>query len=293
MTTTQPTASGSSLITALEDTWATIRRQHPDLPEVVFITGTGVRHAAAASVDARWGHFGAQRWVHGRPQPIATPAPEAGQDAKLQVAADRKPELFVAGECFAEGATHTLTTILHEAAHALAQVRGIKDTSRQGKYHNRRYLELAAELGLQWPTDTKIHPVNGFSDVQLTDDTREVYAETISDLDSAITLHLDTFRRLGLAGQGQPDPGAGGQDQGDGHTDGDGGSKTFNRSKLVCDCYPATPRTTDTSSQAVFALSLRHSSTMAAILTKAVAPRRSALSRPIVRSTWWRSRWLP
>ncbi len=237
MTTTQPAASGSSLITALEDTWATIRRRHPELPEAVFITGTGLHHAGASSVDARWGHFGAQRWVAGRPQPIATPTPEPGQDAKLQVPPDRKPELFVAGECFAEGATHTLTTILHEAAHALAHVRGVKETSRQGKYHNRRYLELAGELDLEWPTDAKAHPVNGFSDVQLTQQAREDYADTISDLDEAITLHLDTFRRLGIAG-GQPDPGAGGQDQGDGQTDGDGSAKTFNRSKLVCDCYP-------------------------------------------------------
>ncbi len=244
MTTAQPAASGSSLITALEDTWATIRRHLPDLPEVVFITGTGLRTAAAASVDARWGHFGAQRWVHGRPQKVATPTPEAGQDAKLQVPPDRKPELFVAGECFAEGATHTLTTILHEAAHALAHVRGVKDTSRQGKYHNRRYLDLAAELGLAWPTGAKAHPVNGFSEVQLTQQAREGYAATIGDLDAAITLHLDTFRRLGLAGEGQPGtrPDDGGN-QGDGEAEG-GGEKTFNRSKLVCDCYPSSPRTT-------------------------------------------------
>jgi hypothetical protein len=234
MITLQPTASGSSLITALEATWATIRTRNPDLPEVVFITGTGLQHASASSVDAKWGHFGAQRWVAGHPQPATPFVPEAGQDGKLQVQADRKPELFVAGECFAEGAEHTLTTILHEAAHALAHVRGVKDTSRQGKYHNRRYLELAAELGLEWPTGAKAHPVNGFSEVQLT---RQVYATTIGDLDAAITLHLDTFRRLGLAGQGQPDPRTDGEDQGDGEAEGDGG-KTFNRSKLVCDCYP-------------------------------------------------------
>src|SRR6266545_8158296 len=200
MTTAQPAASGSSLITALEDTWATIRRHLPDLPEVVFITGTGLRYAAAASVDARWGHFGAQRWVHGRPQPTTTPTPEAGQDAKLQVQPDRKPELFVAGECFAEGATHTLTTILHEAAHALAHVRGVKETSRQGKYHNRRFLELAAELDLEWPADAKAHPVAGFSEVRLSEVAAIFYADTAAELDAAITLHLDTFRRLRLEG---------------------------------------------------------------------------------------------
>ncbi len=236
MTTTPPTASGSSLIVALEHTWATIRQYHSDLPEVVFITGTGLRHANTVSTDATWGHFGAARWVAGRPQPTTPPATEAGQDAKLDLVADRKPELFVAGECFAEGATHTLLTILHEATHALAHARGVKDTSRQGKYHNRRFLELAAELDLEWPPNAKAHPVNGFSEVRLSEVATIFYTDTIAELDAAITLHLDTFRRLGLAG-GRPDAGAEGQDQGDGQPDGDGG-KTFNRSKLVCDCYP-------------------------------------------------------
>ena len=31
-----------------------------------------------------------------------------------------------------------LATLLHEAAHALARVREIQDTSRQGRYHNQR-----------------------------------------------------------------------------------------------------------------------------------------------------------
>jgi hypothetical protein len=229
-----PAATGSSLIAALEHTWATIRQQRPDLPEVVFITGTGLRHATATNVDAKWGHFGAERWVAGRPQPTTPPATETGHDAGLHVQPDRKPELFVAGECFAEGATHTLTTILHEAAHALAHVRGVKDTSRQGKYHNRRFLELAAELDLAWPADAKAHPVSGFSEVRLSEVAAIFYADTIAELDAAITLHLDTFRRLRLGG-GQTN---GTTPQGDGASGEDQGGKTFNRSKLVCDCYP-------------------------------------------------------
>jgi hypothetical protein len=203
-------ATGSSLIAALEHTWAAIRQHHPDLPEVVFITGTGLKHAAVSNIDAKWGHFGAQRWVAGHPQ--ATP--ETDHDATVEIKPDRKPELFVAGECFAEGATHTLLTILHEATHALAHARGVKDTSRQGKYHNRRFLELAGELDLAWPTGAKTHPVRGFSEVQLTDQARTMYAETIGELDAAITLHLETFRRLA------------------------GGGQTFTRAKLVCACYP-------------------------------------------------------
>jgi hypothetical protein len=230
-----PAATGSSLIAALEHTWTTIRKQRPELPEVVFITGTGLRHATASSVDAKWGHFGAQRWVKGRPQPTSPPPTETSQTAGLHVQPDRKPELFVAGECFAEGATHTLVTILHEAVHALAHVRGVKDTSRQGKYHNRRFLELAAELDLEWPADAKAHPVAGFSEVRLSEVARIFYADTIAELDAAIGLHLDSFRRLRLGGvQTTADT----TPEGDGAGGEEGGGKTFNRSKLVCDCYP-------------------------------------------------------
>jgi len=78
--------------------------------------------------------------------------------------------------------------------------------------------------------------VCGFSEVRLTDHAHQVYADTIRELDTAITLHLDTFRRLRLAGGDQDDPGTT-TPEGDGG-DQDDGSKTFNRSKLACDCYP-------------------------------------------------------
>ncbi len=231
---TETAATGSALIAALERTWATIRQRHPELPDVVVITGTGLRHATSASVDAKWGHFGAERWVQGRPQPADAPTTEAGHGAKLDLKPNRKPELFVAGECFAEGAEHTLTTMLHEATHALAHDRQVQDTSRQGKYHNRRFVQLAAELGLAWPADAKAHPVSGFSEVQMTEQARAVYADAIANLKAAITLHLDTFRRLRLGGAGQ----AGAEPAGDDGAAEGTGEKTFNRTKLVCGCYP-------------------------------------------------------
>ncbi|WP_297495484.1 hypothetical protein [Pseudonocardia sp.] len=41
-----------------------------------------------------------------------------------------------------------LATLLHEAAHALAHVRGIKDSSRQGRWHNAKFKALSEELGI-------------------------------------------------------------------------------------------------------------------------------------------------
>jgi hypothetical protein len=56
--------------------------------------------------------------------------------------------VLISGEGFGRGPPEVLGTLLHEAAHGLAKTRGIKDTSRQGRFHNLRYKALAEELGL-------------------------------------------------------------------------------------------------------------------------------------------------
>jgi hypothetical protein len=222
--------TGSGLIAALEQTWADIRRRTPQLPEVVVVTGTGLS-STAFHIDAKWGHFGADHWVEGRPT-------KEGQGAALDLsAARRKPELFISGECLAEGPRQTLQTMLHEAVHALAHARGVKDTSRGGKYHNKReFVALAGELGLAWPEGQRPHPVIGFSEVQLTDQALGDYADTLAYLGAAIRLYRDTFRRLGLlGGQGQ------GQGEGQGGQDGDGQQptgKAGERFKVACGCQP-------------------------------------------------------
>ncbi|AMM31536.1 hypothetical protein SA2016_0848 [Sinomonas atrocyanea] len=42
-----------------------------------------------------------------------------------------------------------LTTIVHELAHLYAHCEGIKDTSNRGRFHNRRFGEIALALGLR------------------------------------------------------------------------------------------------------------------------------------------------
>ena len=41
-----------------------------------------------------------------------------------------------------------VATLLHEMVHAYAHANGIKDTSRQGRYHNKAFKKLAEERGL-------------------------------------------------------------------------------------------------------------------------------------------------
>jgi hypothetical protein len=78
-----------------------------------------------------------------------------------------------------------LATLLHEAAHALAHKRGVKDTSRQGRYHNRRFKALAEELGLHVDHDPRL----GWSPTTLPDVTAARYAPVTAALERAITAH--------------------------------------------------------------------------------------------------------
>jgi len=77
---------------------------------------------------------------------------------------------------------------LHEAAHGLAQARGIADTSRGDRYHNRRYATLAGELGL----DVAIQPPIGWSATTIPDQTANRYAGQLEELQTAQVL----WRRL-------------------------------------------------------------------------------------------------
>lgn len=99
-------------------------------------------------------------------------------DAKL-------PEVLVAGEGLVRGAEPVLATLLHEAAHGLAHVRGINDTSRQGRYHNRRYKLLAEELGLQVAEVGTI----GWSSTTLREATIQTYRRELARLQAALTLY--------------------------------------------------------------------------------------------------------
>src|SRR6266511_374819 len=60
-----------------------------------------------------------------------------------QVGDDDRHELLVGGEGLRRGARDVLATMLHEAGHGLAAARNLKDTSRQGRYHNAKYKALA------------------------------------------------------------------------------------------------------------------------------------------------------
>jgi hypothetical protein len=165
--TTTTDGAASLLVAALEHTWQRIRTRHPDVPEAVLVVASG-----AEGKRLNLGHFAPHRWhVQG---------------------ADRH-EVLVGGEGLQRGPIDVLGTLLHEAAHGLAQARGVQDTSRQGRYHNRRYATLARELGLDVAT---VKPI-GWSATTVPTPTAAAYAGQLEDLAAALVLWRRQEHRIG------------------------------------------------------------------------------------------------
>jgi len=93
--------------------------------------------------------------------------------------------VFVAGEGLQRGGASVLATLLHEAAHGLAQVCGVADVSRDSRYHNRRYKVFAEEVGLTVSTTGTI----GWFRTELPEATAKRYQREIDRLGSAFTLY--------------------------------------------------------------------------------------------------------
>jgi hypothetical protein len=165
--TISPDGTTSLLVAALEQTWQRIRQRHPDVPEAVLVVASG-----SEGKRLNLGHFAPHRW---------------------QVAGADRHEVLVGGEGLQRGATDVLGTLLHEAAHGLACARGIADTSRQGRYHNRRYAQLARELGLEVTSQPPI----GWSATTVSEPTAGRYAAQLEQLAAALVLWRRQEHRIG------------------------------------------------------------------------------------------------
>jgi hypothetical protein len=154
-------------VAALEHAWQTIRRRHPDVPEAVLVVASG-----SEGKRLNLGHFAPHRW---------------------QVNGADRHEVLVGGEGLQRGALEVLGTLLHEAAHGLAQARGVQDTSRGGRYHNRRYATLAGELGLEVAS---VKPI-GWSATTVAEQTASVYAGQLEELAAALVLWRRQEHRIG------------------------------------------------------------------------------------------------
>jgi hypothetical protein len=208
--------TGSAVVKLLERVHERIRQNHPEVPAVVIVTGSG-----ADLMGQKWGHFRPRGWM-------AKVAEEG--------AATHLDEMFMAGETLAKGARQVLQTMLHESAHALAEKRGEKDTSRQGRWHNRTFVKTAEELGLEYKHGQADKSI-GFSAVTLTEDTLAEYADLLDELDREIHLTVRLPFWLGGAAGGEDGDEDGGEQMGRKPRGGgaEGGSSS-NNTKLTCTC---------------------------------------------------------
>ncbi|MGW6412183.1 hypothetical protein ACWF95_34020 [Streptomyces vinaceus] len=213
---TDPGREGTRLIAALEKCWTQIQKRHPDLPPVLFITGTGIprrqveKPSTSTGAPRRRqlvtrGHHWADRWAIAEEE-------------------HRLAELFVAGETIRDGGEEVLKTLLHEAAHALGFVRKIQDTSTgDPRWHRKEFAQLARETGLEPPRKSE-KPL-GFSNCTLTDATRKEYATVIRQIDGAALPALGGADQEGTEEEDPTKPET-------------PGSTNGKRVKVVCGCLP-------------------------------------------------------
>lgn len=156
----KPDVVASALVATIERAWASIISRHPEVPAVVVVVAAG---SGGRRGELKLGHFAASRW---------------------EAAGGQLPELLVGGEGLRLGALEVLGTLLHEAAHGLGLARSIVNTSRGGRYHNRRYRALAEELGLDVAQVGSI----GWSDTSVRPATADAYAGVLADIEQALVL---------------------------------------------------------------------------------------------------------
>ena len=123
---------------------------------IIIASGTDSKHP-------RWGHHAPDRW---------------------NVAGEQYTEIMISGEGLRRSPRDVLATLLHEAAHALAHARGLKNTSRQGRYHNKHFKTCAEEVGLTVEHDDR----TGWSATTITPATELAYAHQLQALAEAMTI---------------------------------------------------------------------------------------------------------
>jgi len=192
-----PTAS--ALVQACEEAWSAIQGHHPLLPDAVIILGSGVERGRLVKLGHWWGG----RWI-----------------ADGQV----RGEVLLAGEALHLPPDQVFEVLLHESAHGLNAARGIKDTSRGGRYHNAHFAQTATEVGLV----ARNMPPYGLASTELAPLGRERYGDTITRLGEAmgIARQIDRSTQIGV-------------ETGAGQTAGDGGAPGAERSKVhtaQCGC---------------------------------------------------------
>ena len=142
----------SAVTKVLEYAWSEIQKKHEDVRDAVMVV-------YLHSKGDRRGHYAPESWT------VAGTGEER----------DAVDEVHISSHILSQGARSVMETLVHEAVHSAARARGVKDTSRQGRWHNKRFASLAVEFGLMVERDSKI----GHVTPDLENETVDAYEETI------------------------------------------------------------------------------------------------------------------
>ena len=138
------------------------RRSDALLPGIVESVESVVMYVAGTP-KSRYGHYLDEAWRSGN---------------------RRSAEIVLNAGFLDRPAENVMTTLLHEMAHAYASANNIPDTSRDGRYHNRRFAEVAIQLGAHVVKDADVgHRTRG-----LTPEGRERYGDLLGELADVLTL---------------------------------------------------------------------------------------------------------
>jgi len=184
---------------ACEEAWRAFQRHHRELPDVVIVLGSGVERGRLVKLGHWWGG----RW---------------------ETAGELRGEVLLAGEALHLPAEDVFEVLLHEAAHGLNAARGVKDTSRAGRYHNARFKATSVEVGLV----VSQMPPYGWAETKLGPAALERYSAEIEGLRRAVKI----ARRFDARKTGVALPGSSAGVEGDGSRSGG----RSGRSALSCGC---------------------------------------------------------
>ncbi|MCP5065020.1 MAG: hypothetical protein GY946_00515, partial [bacterium] len=180
-------STGSAVVAACEEAWAAFQRHHSELPDVVVVLGSGVDRGRLVKLGHWWG----ARW-------------EAG--------GEHRGEVLLAGEALHLPVADVFEVLLHEAAHGINSARGIKDTSRGGRYHNARFKATAVEVGLL----VEQLPPYGWAQTSLSSMAEDRYSAEIERLREAMQIarRIDSPTAGGQHGDENQAAGSGGRGSG-------------------------------------------------------------------------------
>lgn len=157
-----------AIIDALDRLAGQVRKNHPEVPDnIVFILASG-----KTGRGAKHGHFAPGSWT------------------------ENHHEILISAESLARGPEATLGTLIHELAHAVAASTGVRDTSNNNRYHNKKFKEIAEGLGITLEQGDTI----GWSITTLPEETAAKYRAGLDALGKSLV----TYRR-GLS-EGAPAP---------------------------------------------------------------------------------------